>query len=789
MNVDLLQGFYLGDLLVDPTTGKVTGRAGSSHLPSKAVEVLLRLAEEPGELVSRSKLLAAVWGEGRGSDEALGHAISEIRHALGDQHERPVFIQTLPKRGYRLLVAPEPLSQSSSTIVMGAVGGARAADIGFIDNLRQRGVIETGVAYLILGWLLIQIADIVFDQLHFEPWAGTFVTLLIICGFPIALALSWFLEIRGGNAVLDRTSAVNARRRRFSRTYMSIVGALAIAAVGVFIYDRTAGLPAAPERTVADEMPPVVLPPIEDNTLAVLPFLNLDGSDETAVFANGLVDDVLTSLARVPGLLVASRGDSYSLAPNTPSQTVRERLRVAHYLEGSVQIADDRIRVIVQLIDSETGFHVMSRSFDRPREDFFDIRDEVTSLTVANMRPALPPKTRVASVQAVDDPALDAYVLYRRGIDASRKPTTPETIAESLDWFDKALAIDPDYAAAHAGKCNTYALGYPITNDAEFIARAESSCTRALALNPNLDIVHTSLGLLYTSTGRYDAAIEAFLSALDTDPSNVDALLGLGDAYRLKGNMEEAEAVLRRAIGLHPGNRSAYIRLGNFEFHGGRYEESAEHYRAAVSLEANDMTAFNNLGIAHMLSGDFEAARWAFSRAIEIEPKKSSLTNLGLMYYYLGDYVRAIEAMTRAVELQPNDHLAHANLGDVLWAAGHAADSKASFSRARTLGEKALAVNPSDPYTLMDLAWIYAMLNDGDKARETIDRVLDLIPNDAYSHYYDALIALQAGDEQHALAALHRAADAGYSRVLIQAEPHLAALRNNPEFLAIVSQP
>ena len=786
MNADLLQGFYLGDLLVDPATGRVTGRSGSSHLPSKAVEVLLCLASSPGQLVSRRKLIATVWGEGRGSDEALSHAVSEIRHALGDHHEQPVFIQTLPKRGYRLLLDPDPVIAGNSTIIK---NGGPVRDLSLLDNLVQRGVIETGVAYLIFGWLLIQVADIVFDQLHFPDWAGTFVTLLVIAGFPIALLLSWFLEIRGGNAVLDRVTPKNARRRRVSRTYVSVISAFAIAAVAVFAYDRTIGLPQARPIVEAQPEPEVVLPPIAEHSLAVLPFLNLDGSDETAVFANGLVDDVLTSLARVPGLLVASRGDAYSLEPNSPSKKVRERLRVARYVEGSVQITDDRIRVIVQLIDSETGFHVMSRSFDRPREDFFDIRDEVTSLTVANMRPALPPKTRMAEVQTVDDPALDVYMLYRRGVDASRRPTTAETITESLDWFDRALAIDPDYAAAHAGKCNTYAIGYPETDDAEFIAKAEASCARALALNPNLDVVHTSLGLLYVSTGRYDTAIDAFSRALDTDPSNVDALLGLGDAYRLKGDMDDAETVLRKAIGLHPGDRSAYTRLGNFEIHSGRYAEAAENYRAAVTLDPADMTALSNLGVSYMLSGNFESARWAYKKAIDIEPTRSSYTNLGLMYYYLGDYGASIEAMQHAVELQPNDHLAHANLGDVLWAAGRDADSKASFNRARTLGDEALAVNPNDPYTLMDLAWINAMLGQTDTARDLIDRVLQLVPDDAYSHYYDGLIALRAGDEQHALGALQRAADAGYSRVLLQAEPHLAVLRSNPDFLAIVAQP
>ncbi len=107
MKSDLLQGFYLGDLLVEPLKGRVTGRAGSQHLPPKAVEVLLCLASTPGDLVAREVLLDDVWGVGNGSQEALSHAISEIRHALDDHPDDPAFLQTLPKRGYRLLVEPE----------------------------------------------------------------------------------------------------------------------------------------------------------------------------------------------------------------------------------------------------------------------------------------------------------------------------------------------------------------------------------------------------------------------------------------------------------------------------------------------------------------------------------------------------------------------------------------------------------------------------------------------------------------------------------------------------------
>ena len=376
MNADLLQGFYLGDFLIEPLKGQVTGRAGERHLPPKAIEVLLCLASDPGELVTRNKLLKAVWGSGKGSQEALGHAVSEIRHALDDHADNPTFIQTLPKRGYRLIIKPELAADHSDSIVLGRQKGVSSGDIGLFENLKRRGVIETALAYLIVGWLLIQIADIVFSQLHFPDWAATFVTVLVIAGFPIAIVLSWYLEFRDGKAVVHQLSAADARKRRFGRTYMSVVGALALAAIVVYAYDQSIGLPEAerPERVAL--APEVQLPPIVENSFAVLPFLNLDGGKETQIFADGLVDDVISQLSRVPGLRVASRGDSFMLAPNSASQDVRNRLRVAMYLEGSVEMAAEKLRVTVQMIDSESGFHILSRQFDRTRDDFFDIRDE-----------------------------------------------------------------------------------------------------------------------------------------------------------------------------------------------------------------------------------------------------------------------------------------------------------------------------------------------------------------------------------------------------------------------------
>ena len=480
MDAEYLHGFYLGDLLIEPLKGRVSGRNGERHLPPKAAEVLVCPARHAGDVVSHDELLECAWGAGTGSRESLSHTIGQIRHALDDHPDNPRFVQTLPRLGYRLAVEPEPVDAHSGSIILGADSGATIRELGLFQSLQQRGVLETAIAYLILGWLIIQVADVVFDRLSLPGWATTFVIILVIVGFPMAIALSWFLEFRDGNAVLDDLSPRNARRRRFSRTYISIVGALAAAAALVWVFRLFDLFPTPPGPELATPMVPVA-----DNSIAVLPFLNNDGSEETQIFANGLVDDVLTRLSRVPGLLVPSRGDSSTLHPNSPSAKVRQRLRVAMYLEGSVEIRENRIRVIVQLIDSATGNHILARTYDRPKTDFFDIRDNITELTVASLQEALPKGAQQPVPVASEHPTLDVYVLYRRGVDQLDQSRTTATLAAANNWFDAALAIDPGFAAAYAGKCRAYVWQVRETSQTELADSASAACDKALELDPN----------------------------------------------------------------------------------------------------------------------------------------------------------------------------------------------------------------------------------------------------------------------------------------------------------------
>jgi len=323
---------------------------------------------------------------------------------------------------------------------------------------------------------------------------------------------------------------------------------------------------------------------------------------------------------------------------------------------------------------------------------------------------------------------------------------------------------------------------YAETDDPAFIARAESACARALELNPNLDIVHTALGNLYTATGRHVDAIAEYRRALTSNPNDVAALLGIGAIYGLQQQPDKAEQSLRRAIGLQPGDWDPYNALGSFLFNSGRYKEAAEQYEVVVALDRSNMVGYSNLGTAYMLADDFAKAAPALQKAIDIEERSATYGSLGLMYYYLGNLDEAIDAQRRATELAPNDPLTWSNFGDALWVAGRTDEADDAFKSAGELATLALDIDPNDPYTQMDLAWISAMLSRYDNARELIDKARLQVPDNPYAHYIDGLVHLRSGDTDAALDALELAAEKGYSLRMMAAEPHLVPLRQYSRF-------
>jgi tetratricopeptide (TPR) repeat protein/DNA-binding winged helix-turn-helix (wHTH) protein len=786
MQHSLLNGFYLQDLLIEPASGRVSGPGVEAHLKPKAVEVLLFLAERPFELVERDEILRAVWGEDAGSPEALTHAISELRGCCNDHANSPSVIQTVPRRGYRLLQQPLLVDGPETA---SETGVHHVPDDGsFLGSLMRRGVVQAGAAYMVFSWALIQVADIFTPTLNLPSWVPTLVTVAAIGGFPIVLVLAWLLEQRDGRWFLDRGRQSGKMLSGLERNYLSILVAYGVAATGALAYQLTVGfdVPSSPKVAVAEQD---VLLPVHPNSIAVLRFMNIDGSEQSEVFSHGLAEDVLDRLARVPGLLVSARGDSWSLPVNSRSADVRKRLRVAYYLEGSVRIVGDHLRVVAQLIDSERGVHVVSRSFDKKIENFLEVQREITELTVANLRVVLPEETQMLFANEYAGLEVDAYIMYRRGRGLMNKPWTEDVLREATNYFAQALTLDPGYAAAHAGLCSAYTTLYTLTSNPQFIEDAERACAAGMAANSNLHMVYTATGDLYSQTGNLPDAESAYLSAININGQDVSAIEGLAAVYERQQRFEEAEQLMIEAIRLQPGNWRTRNSLGILYFKNGMYREAADAYARVVALDPDNSTGHGNLGSSLMMIGDFEGAAEALQASLNLEPNRTYFSNLAIIYYFLGRYDESVAIHRRAVEESPNQYYVWLNYGDALFFSSEPEKASAAFRRSAEIAESLLEVDPGRADVMDELAWAKAMLGDIDSARQLIDRSLSIDPDNPYVHYFDALVSVKEGQYDRAVAALREAVSGGYPAIMLASEPHLSALQDLPEFIQLVSTP
>ena len=782
MNSELLQGFSLDDWIVEPLKGRVTGSAGSKHLPPKAVEVLLCLAKKPNMLVTREELLNAVWGSGHGSQESLGHAISELRNAFDDHHDDPHFIQTLPKRGYRLLVTPV----FSDRVASPSHEVAKASS--WWERLLRHGVIQAAAAYLVVGWLLIQIADTTFEKIGLPNWSEQFITFMVIGGFPVLVLLAWFLEFVGGRVEHDDGDQPGGLFHGLEHNYLAIFIAYGLSAAGAGVYQMTVGFEVIQTVPVTAVSLEPELIPVADNSIAVLRLATFDDDAKTKAFSDGLSEDILDGLARIPGLFVSSRGDSWSLPANSSSEVVRQRLRVAHYIEGSVRFLDEDLKVVIQLIDSSTGFHSFSRIFEIEVSSVGEMQREVTEQVVANLKLVVDTETLDASISSAATGDRDAYLLYMLGREAEHRPRLIENIDEAINYYNRALEKDNDYPAAHAGLCSAHVSLYETDKDSSSIGAAEEACANAIRVAPSLPVVLNSVGRLYRLTDRRDKAEQAYLGALAINEQNVVAMQGLAFIRRSQQRYEEAEALMRRAIELQPGNWRAINTLGNLYFRMGHFASAAAEYSKVVFLDPENFVTLGNLASTGLMAGEFSTARDALLRSIEIEENATLVANLGIAYYYLGELDHAVAALQRSVQIEPRSSGSWISLGDALHVSGRADDAIAAYARAGELAAEQLGIGGDDADLLTTLAWSTAMSGDIAHAVELSQRAVDLDPAYPYSHYYRALVDVRRGDHDSAIDSARLALENGYPVAMLSAEPILKELWKEPHFVKLMAR-
>lgn len=485
-------------------------------------------------------------------------------------------------------------------------------------EFRRRRVFRVVAVYLVVGWLLIQVADATFAPLGFPAWTMKLLIVLLGLGFVLAAVLAWTYDL--GPRGIERT---------------------------------------APAEASAAIAPPVVEPAAApEASVAILPFADMSEARDQDYFCDGLAEEILNALANVRGLRVASRTSSFRFRDAaTDAREIGRALNVAAIMEGSVRKAGERVRVTAQLIDAGNGYHLWSENFDRRLEDIFAIQEEIARNVVQALRLTLKtPEALDFERHAPSD--VRAYDFYLRGRQLQAMKST-FTWTAAPEMFRRAIALDPDYAQAHAGLADALIelLLWRLAQPEQVLDEAVTASQRALALAPDLAEAHVARANTLHVSGDYDAAAVEFERAIALNGELYEAHYYFARHLFARGfdarSVEEFEAAHRA----RPDEFQALtLAVPAADATGDRARANDLAVRALALAQAeaemdpeNGRARYLAAGLQLRL-GDKEGGRRSIEAALRLRPEDfGTLYNAACFYAMAGETDRALDLLDRAI--------------------------------------------------------------------------------------------------------------------------------------------
>jgi len=377
----------------------------------------------------------------------------------------------------------------------------------------------------------------------------------------------------------------------------------------------------------SDRSPPLPLP--DKPSIVVLPFLNLSGDIEQEYFSDGITEDLITDISKLSGLFVISRNSAFLYKGKAVRpEHVSKELGVRYMLEGSVRKAGNRVRITAQLIDATTGYHLWAERYDRELQDIFAVQDEVTQKIVTALKVQLTPSEQERVGRAPTN-NLEAYDFFLRGLEYHAQ-RTQEANTKARQMFERAIALDTQFAAAYAMLGRTYLtqLAFQLGQRELAVEQLLAFAQRAVALDDTLSVAHETLAYAYLGQKQHDQAIAAAQRAVALDPNSADAHVTLGEVLCFAGRPGEALALVEQAMRLNPRYPTSYLwALGQAYAFLGRTEEAIAAVKRVIVRNPDHVTAHVMLAVILSETGRTEEARREIAEVLRINPQ-FSLTNV-----------------------------------------------------------------------------------------------------------------------------------------------------------------
>ncbi|UCH63644.1 MAG: tetratricopeptide repeat protein [Fidelibacterota bacterium] len=591
----------------------------------------------------------------------------------------------------------------------------------FFAELKRRRVFRVAVVYAGVAFIISEIVGNTFSYLGIPDWFGTAVIVLLILGFPIAIALAWAFDITEKGVV--RTKAKKEATEARGAPHI-IIGNKTLAAIAVLAIIAAAwswwGRPT---------------PSVPDKSIAVLPFANYS-EEEGDWFSDGMTDDIITHLTKIGDLKVISRTSTILYKDSPKSlRVIAEELGVSNILEGSVRRANSRVRITSQLIDARTDEHLWAETYDRDLTDIFAIQSDVARNIAAALKAMLSPEER-QRIEERPTESTAAYDYYLRAIEYERQSEERKALEIASDLYQKAVAIDPGFAQAYArlGRNHAFMYWYGYDRSSQRLVMARDAVDQALSIESDDPVVRTANGYYYYHGSRdYARALEEFYFAQRMEPGNGLHAENIAYIQRRLGKCEEALANLKTALEYDPRSSRLTQELGH-TYYVLRLHDLAEQSfdRAIVLTPDNSHPYFYKAWLQVYRSGNTESARQVLAEGIRLADPNLLLWTLVEFDIEDGHYSNALDRLTAIPEdvwegqwyFTPKE----AYVGWILKLMGEQAEARRHFENASALLEGKVRESPNDERIHAASGRVYAHLGLADEAIREGRQAVDLMP-------------------------------------------------------------
>jgi tetratricopeptide (TPR) repeat protein/predicted Ser/Thr protein kinase len=585
---------------------------------------------------------------------------------------------------------------------------------------------------------------------------------------------------RTGNSI--QIAIPQLSKRRWIWGLCGVASVIVIMAAILLVRRSVMGHHGSTARSTLPGIPPLA----SGRFIAVLPLQVLGDASQWDYVAKGIEEALSAKLFQLKDVHVTPVDAADQANQKEPLPKIARALGANLLVQGVLQGAGNKIRVVVNLEDVAAAKTLWSHEFDGVVGDLFTIEDQIYTQLVSGLD-VNPTSDELASAEARPTDNIAAYDLYLHGRNSLRGHDA-KSIQSALGYFDQAVKADPRFALAYTGLADASLRMYKIKKDPFWTEKALAAAQQAQQLNDKLAEVHATLSSVYRATGKYSESIAEIKSALSLAPNSDEFYRRLGDVYLDNGNAAQALEEYQKAVKLNPYYWADENALGSAYAQMADYPKALQAFQRVTVLEPDVDAGFENVGNMYLQEGKYQASIPYFQRALQIEPYFTTYTNLGTSYFLLKQYSQAVEMFEKAVAMNPNNPDVILNLADAYRGLGEKDKARTAYQRTITTGFKELETNPQDADVMTDIALAYANNGNATQAFSFIRQARGIDKGNVNYVYAEAEVDAISGHTSEALDCLRQALQKHYPAQFAAGDEDLKNLNGRPEFAAMIKE-